>query len=291
MEKQVVQQIHARAQMFMKAWMYGDERMLIGKEERLIPTEKEVLSRRQASVVHAKVSGEITSVCTYEARVQVDYVLLLERFIIQQEGNYIEERLCQRRALFVDGEWQSDDLMNVEKTSKYCQAEKTPQIVIDAFKTVDKSYDRREAVRYAERWWQGDTSSSCAHFVSQCLYAGGAPMTDTTERHGWWSTGVSYGETWSNPHLLRWYLSGATKGLCGEMRTQAKDLLPGDVICYDFNGDGVWDHVALVVAKDVYGEPLVNAHHMNSRMRYWTYEDAAVYTNDTKYVFFHIVVN
>lgn len=62
----------------------------------------------------------------------------------------------------------------------------------------------------------------------------------------------------------------------------------GDVICYDFEGDGRWNHTTIVVAKDADGMPLVNANTYNSRMRYWAYEDSTAYTPNMKYTFFHI---
>lgn len=62
----------------------------------------------------------------------------------------------------------------------------------------------------------------------------------------------------------------------------------GDVICYDFEGDGRWNHTTIVVAKDADGMPLVNANTYNSRMRYWAYEDSTAYTPNMKYAFFHI---
>lgn len=65
-------------------------------------------------------------------------------------------------------------------------------------------------------------------------------------------------------------------------------LTYGDVICYDFEGDGRWDHTTIVTAKDAYGMPLVNAHTNNSRHRYWSYEDSMAWTENTKYKFFRI---
>ncbi|EPR28081.1 putative cytosolic protein [Geobacillus sp. WSUCF1] len=69
----------------------------------------------------------------------------------------------------------------------------------------------------------------------------------------------------------------------------AEQLMAGDVICYDFQGDGRFDHSTIVVAKDQNGMPLVNAHTTNSRMRYWSYEDSSAYTPNIRYKFFHII--
>ncbi|WP_269431728.1 amidase domain-containing protein [Bacillus sp. JCM 19034] len=79
-------------------------------------------------------------------------------------------------------------------------------------------------------------------------------------------------------------------GLRGEERERADLLEPGDVIFYDFNGDGRWQHSTIVVAKDANGEPLVNAQTTNSRMRYWKYEDSTAWTSQIQYKFFHILI-
>ena len=70
---------------------------------------------------------------------------------------------------------------------------------------------------------------------------------------------------------------------------EAEELILGDVIAYDFEDDGRWNHTTIVVAKDADGMPLVNAHSANSRRRYWNYEDSSKYTPQMKYKFFHII--
>ncbi|MFP3361624.1 amidase domain-containing protein, partial [Planococcus sp. SIMBA_143] len=79
-----------------------------------------------------------------------------------------------------------------------------------------------------------------------------------------------------------------TIGLRGRLVDDRKELKLGDVICYDFEGDGRFDHTTIVTGKDAAGEPLVNAHTFNSRMRYWKYEDSTAYTPNMKYRFFTI---
>ena len=70
---------------------------------------------------------------------------------------------------------------------------------------------------------------------------------------------------------------------------EPEELILGDVIAYDFEDDGRWNHTTIVVAKDADGMPLVNAHSANSRRRYWNYEDSSKYTPQMKYKFFHII--
>ncbi|GGB55818.1 hypothetical protein F3157_15200 [Virgibacillus dakarensis] len=157
------------------------------------------------------------------------------------------------------------------------------------------SYDRLAAVKYAERWWNSYNPAfrtftvDCTNYISQCLYAGGAPMRGAPDRgNGWWYQNDNWSFSWAVAHSLRWYLSGSTKGLKGKEMESAEELIPGDVICYDFEGDDKWNHTTIVVAKDAYGMPLVNAHTDNSRNRYWSYEDSTAWTPNINYKFFRI---
>jgi hypothetical protein len=159
------------------------------------------------------------------------------------------------------------------------------------------NYDRRAAVQYAERWWNDYNPAykkfevDCTNFISQCLHAGGAPMRGEPDRNsGWWYNGESWSYSFTVANALRWYLSGSKQGLQGKEVADARLLRPGDVICYDFEGDGNFNHNTIVVARDPQGEPLVNAHTANSRMRNWAYRDSPAYTENVVYKFFQIGV-
>ncbi|WP_181349348.1 amidase domain-containing protein [Thalassobacillus sp. CUG 92003] len=157
------------------------------------------------------------------------------------------------------------------------------------------TYDRRAAVRYAENWWDSYNpayqkfTDDCTNYISQCLRAGGAPMWGQPNRSkGWWYSGNTWSFSWSVANALRWYLSGSKQGMTAREMESAEELIPGDVICYDFQGDGRWDHNTIVVMKNSEGMPLVNAHTSNSRHRYWDYEDSTAYTPNIQYKFFRI---
>ncbi|MDQ0338125.1 hypothetical protein J2S00_000908 [Caldalkalibacillus uzonensis] len=163
-----------------------------------------------------------------------------------------------------------------------------------------RGYNRQQAVGYAHRWWNSYNPKfkhfdvDCTNYVSQCLWAGGAPMTYSQNRSkGWWyrfETQPNWSFSWAVAHSLRWYLAGSTSGLRAREVQSARELEPGDVICYDFNGDGRWQHNTIVVAKDANNEPLVNAHTTNSQNRYWAYRDSYAWTPNIQYKFFHIIV-
>ncbi|WP_240511911.1 amidase domain-containing protein [Paludifilum halophilum] len=157
-------------------------------------------------------------------------------------------------------------------------------------------YKRGKAVQYAETWWNGANpryrkfEDDCTNFISQCLHAGGVPMEFSSRRdRGWWYRGSreNWSYSWAVAHALKNYLdSGGTPR--AERVDSPEKLHLGDVICYDFEGDGRWQHNTIVTAKDPAGMPLVNAHTVNSRRRYWDYRDSHAWTPQIRYRFFHI---
>mgnify|MGYP006054471659 FL=1 len=155
-------------------------------------------------------------------------------------------------------------------------------------------YNRNAAIQYADQWWNSYNPNfpifdvDCTNYISQCLLAGGAPMRGQPNREkGWWLGNNSWSLSWTTPHSLRWYLAGSTIGLQATQVNSASQLTLGDLIFYDFQGDGRWDHSTIVTRVED-GVPYVNAHTNNSRNRYWEYQDSYAYTPNTKYVFFHV---
>lgn len=158
-------------------------------------------------------------------------------------------------------------------------------------------YNRELAVQYAEEWWNRYNTNfpvfavDCTNYVSQCLFAGGAKMHGAPMRErGWWYTGDNWSFSWSVAHSLYWYLKGSPSGLRAEEMQDAKELYPGDIICYDFKGNNHWNHTTIVVHKNSDGSPLVNAHTDNSWHRFWTYTDSLAWTNETRYAFLKIII-
>ncbi|MBD2871239.1 amidase domain-containing protein [Paenibacillus arenilitoris] len=162
-------------------------------------------------------------------------------------------------------------------------------------------YRRDLAAAYADRWWNEGNPSyelfevNCTHYVSQCLFAGNAPMNYTGKREtGWWYKGRNKGSewwsySWAVSNALTNYLTAArTSGLRAEVVRSADELQLGDVITYDWNGDHRFQHSTIVTAFDSQGMPLVNANTVASRHRYWDYRDSYAWTEQTKYRFFHI---
>jgi len=162
-------------------------------------------------------------------------------------------------------------------------------------------YRREAAVAYAERWWNEPNGSyenfdvNCTNYVSQCIFAGGAPMNYTGRREsGWWYKGRANGQehwsySWAVANALQHLLTQPhSVGLRATAVGSANELQLGDVICYDWDGNGRFQHNTIVTAFTPDGMPLVNANTVSSRHRYWDYRDSYAWTEQTRYRFFHI---
>lgn len=249
------------------------------------------LRERKAWVVKASSKARITGIQSFDNLELVRYGIHHQWLVKQNEHFYIEERVEERLATFENGKMVTDKVIADEKKLK----DEVEEIREDLIQSVRFSYDRHKAVQYAERWWNDYNpayrkfNDDCTNYISQCLRAGGAPMRGYPNRsQGWWYHNHNWSYSWTVANALCQYLATSKAGLQAKEVNRPEHLELGDVICYDFDGDGKWQHTTIVVAKDQNNMPLVNAHTTNSRMRYWTYEDSTAYTNNIKYKFFHI---
>lgn len=161
-------------------------------------------------------------------------------------------------------------------------------------------YEREAAAAYADKWWDSGNPAfatfdvDCTNYISQCLFAGKAPIHYTGKREtGWWYKGyVNSREWWSYSWAVSngfaRYLNTNTSGLRADMVERPEQLMLGDVIVYDWDGDGAFQHSTIVTAFDAGGMPLVNAHTVSSKHRYWDYRDSYAWSDNTVYRFYHI---
>ncbi|GAB3060926.1 amidase domain-containing protein [Virgibacillus ainsalahensis] len=258
--------------------------------------KKQLWEERDAKIVRIQGEGEVYQESRYDKQSHYHYLLHVSFLIKQKERFHVEELVIPYQYRLAGGE-----ITDHKTISRKAQSEeKLTVLPIEAREKGDQrfTYNRMAAVQYAERWWNSYNPDyrkfdvDCTNYVSQCLKAGGAQMHgEPVREQGWWYSGDNWSFSWAVAHSMRWYLSGSEQGLYGKEAEDASELLPGDVICYDFQGDGRWDHNTIVVAKDAYGMPLVNAHTDNSRNRYWSYEDSTAWTPDINYKFFRIGEN
>jgi hypothetical protein len=291
MKHQLVSMIEKKAHAFVareKNYDTSDE------YDEVVKRKLRLFQNRGAEIVKCRANGQVLRKHQVDGQIVVDYIVHYQFLVKQKNWMYIEEQIEERCALFLDGELVQDKekVMKeiVDKNAERMEREN------EIAKKGNYQYDRLAAVRYAETWWNSYNPAfkkfnvDCTNFVSQCLYAGGIPMTGYPNRaRGWWMKNNNWSYSWAVAHSFRWYLSGSHSGLYTIEVSSPEQLMLGDVICYDFQGDGRFDHSTIVVAKDKQGMPLVNAHTSNSRMRYWSYEDSTAYTPNIKYKFFHIV--
>lgn len=161
-------------------------------------------------------------------------------------------------------------------------------------------YDREAARAYADLWWNAANPKyhhfevDCTNYVSQCFIAGGIPMHYTGKRDsGWWYEGYAGGQerwsySWAVAQSLQAYLLQSTTGFRGLEVKDPRALSIGDMISYDWDGDGRYQHTTIVTGFNGSGYPLVNAHTNNSRNRYWDYRDSYAWSEKTRYTFIHI---
>ena len=263
--------------------------------------KREAYNRRQAELVKVHARGSIDHVVRSSPESEyVQYHVHLQYLIKQKKLLLIEEEIETRQAEFYKGvlvaDKEIDPFLREEAAIEVDSFISEPLDVDDRQERAPFRYNRQKAVQYAERWWNDYNPAykkfevDCTNYVSQCLHQGGAPMRGYANRsNGWWMQNNNWSYSWSVAHALRLHLPTSKSGLRAKAVSSPEELLPGDVICYDFEGDGRFNHNTIVTGKDADGMPLVNAHTANSRMRYWAYEDSTAYTPNIQYKFFTIV--
>ncbi|MBI0580252.1 amidase domain-containing protein [Neobacillus cucumis] len=267
-----------------------EKKNLYPKAERKLAS----LSKRSAEIVKVKAAGNIIEKIENGNYETVHYMAHFQYLIKQKDALYLEEETEMRLAKLFKGEVISDEEIAPVQTGDYHQELSIPTEELEERSSFQ--YDRLKAVQYAERWWNSYNpaykkfENNCTNYISQCLRAGGSPMRGYPSRgSGWWMQNNNWSYSWAIANSLRLYLANSKSGLRAKEVSSPDQLVLGDVICYDFEGDGRFNHNTMVTGKDAYGMPLVNANTYNSRMRYWAYEDSSAYTPNIKYKFFSIL--
>lgn len=261
--------------------------------------KKKLLEKRKIEMIKAKAKAVIDYVQVEDdGTACIRYIIHFEYLYKEQDDSLYMEEQIEERVAFVYDQILIKDQEVIKKPAGFSEG----QSIIDYSQEEREAfgrafqYDRLGAVQYAEKYWNKrnpaykNFSDNCTNFISQCLRAGGAPMRGHPNRgSGWWMKQSSWSYSWTVAHSMKMYLTNSKAGLRAVRVKSADELVPGDVICYDFEGDGRFNHTTIVVAKDKGNMPLVNAQSYDSRMRYWSYEDSTAYTPSIRYAFFHIV--
>lgn len=138
------------------------------------------------------------------------------------------------------------------------------------------TYSKSKAVNYAVKYATSpnpnfsyfsvykDAGGDCTNFTSQCLLAGGAPMTFTSQ-NPWWYKGDSFSLSWSTASGLYYYLisnySNNLYGIKGLETPNISSLEAGDLIFYE-NNNRKMAHSA-IITDFYYDYPLISQHTPN----------------------------
>ncbi|MCL1630747.1 amidase domain-containing protein [Sporolactobacillus sp. CPB3-1] len=261
-------------------------------EERRMENKVKALRDQRAEIEQVIVHAEDVRTLDKREDLVIDYCLHTQWLIQRQQDFFLEERSEDRQAVIRNGRMVSDaliPLVSAQEAATHTSDMREPSM------TRSRRYDRLQAVRYADLWWNQrnprypKVADDCTNYISQCLHAGGIEMWgDPIRNRGWWQKQTNWSFSWTVANSLRWYLSKQGNIIGTVEKSSARDLVPGDVICYDFEGDGHWNHNTMVTAIDGAGDPLVNAHTYDARHRPWAYTDSPAWTENIAYKFFHI---
>ena len=139
-------------------------------------------------------------------------------------------------------------------------------------------YDRPGAQAYADSYalsynptFTRFSGADCANFASQCARAG--DMLQTSGANGWWYDKDGSSSPSDDTYSLSWINVTRQMGYWNTRRTDwemsAGMLSRGDFIYYDWTGDGVWDHVAVVAGTNSSGQKMIDAHTTDHYHVYW----------------------
>lgn len=274
---------------------YYERYHYVPDEERVVMARKKrLLKERHAEIEKTIVNARILNIVPEHTDRRIDYRLHYKWLIKQKDDFYVEELIEDRQLAVREGRVVFDCLQKKERDDEGGKIR--PSAEKEIWKNdIRIQYDRLKAVRYADQWWDSKNPAyplikdDCTSYVSQCMHQGGVPLTGIPNRGaGWWYQSNNWSYSWSVANSLRWYLSRSNNVMRAMEVEKPELLVPGDVICYDFQGDGKWDHNVFVTEKDANNMPLVNAHTYNARHRYWNYVDSPAWTEKIQYKFFHI---
>ena len=128
------------------------------------------------------------------------------------------------------------------------------------------TYNVSNAIAYADKYCINYNSSynsykgrggDCANFVSQCLYAGGFQQDSV-----WYKHSVAWINVMKQIAHFRDYGNF--------MNANNGNLIKGNPIYFDWNGDGVYDHATICVGRNNSGTAILDSHTRDLYHATWT---------------------
>ncbi|HEY4552716.1 MAG TPA: amidase domain-containing protein [Bacillaceae bacterium] len=178
------------------------------------------------------------------------------------------------------------------------------QLVDNSTESTTMPYKRDGVVSYADRYVKpgayganyetyynpayknfNPAGGDCANYVSQSMYEGGTlPMIGKAARSkangAWWydnrgtsSTSddlVTENWSWTGAHYHRTHI-GISYGTSTVNSPTATDIVKGNPVYYDWDGNGWYDHVTIAVGTNSSGVPVVNSHNKDYHRVKWNY--------------------
>jgi cell wall-associated NlpC family hydrolase len=142
------------------------------------------------------------------------------------------------------------------------------------------TYDRPAAQDYADTYalsynptFVSFAGADCANFASQCARAGDMLQSRSATTSAWWYDKGGTSAPGNDTYSLSWI--NCTRQIAAwntrrtDWETSAGLLSRGDFIYYDWTGDGVWDHVAVVAGTNSSGQKMIDAHTTDHYHVYW----------------------
>lgn len=200
--------------------------------------------------------------------ITTNYIFTLQKgeddklYILDFESDNIEEMILKNSDM--DFVLEQDKLRIKKEKEEFQKAipieEKVSSRSINGYfnRTAMYNYAKENSHKYNPNW--GDFSNlggDCTNFISQILYAGGAPM-DNTGSYTWYYYGMSNrAPSWTGVNQLYTYLiNNDYIGPQGKLANSSEILYSmniGDIVQIDFNYDGVYDHsVAITTYQSGY---------------------------------------
>lgn len=136
-------------------------------------------------------------------------------------------------------------------------------------------YDRQKAVDYARRWAMGrnpayydytNIGGDCTNFASQVLYAGYGQM-NYKQTFGWYYIDANRkSPSWTGVNELYNFLITNRGAGPKAVEVSIDEVQPGDLVQFDFGGDGRFDHTPVIVDTGMFTADtmLVAAHTIDS---------------------------
>ena len=114
--------------------------------------------------------------------------------------------------------------------------------------------------------------ADCANFASQGARAGGMPVNLGAYSSGWWYDKHGTSSPADDTYSLSWINVAKQMGFWNGLRTDWVSSITasaGRHRLLRLDGDGMWDHVAMVVGTNSAGQKVVDAHTTDHYHVFW----------------------